>query len=122
MDSMRSWIVVDSRPVVHVLDHRTLETEYSVSHHRIRKRKKDEKMFLIELHYAQLLAIGFERNVFLLSLAKKEVISEIRGLKSSITSLVFSEFCQALFVSTYEMHFKGYEMVEWRELKEKGIF
>ena len=90
MNSMRKWITLDNRPAIYVLNNSNYEPDYFFINPKIRKKKESEKFFLAELNYVQLLCIGFERNLFLVSLKNKEIVSEVHNFRTSITSIAFS--------------------------------
>lgn len=90
IDSMRKWITLDNRPVIYVLDNRNYEPEFTFMSPKIRKKKESEKIHIVEFHYVELVCIGFERNLFLVSLKNKEIISEIHTFRTGITSMAFS--------------------------------
>lgn len=110
MESMGRWVTLDNRPHIHVLSDANYEPAYSFSNPKIRKKKSCENMLLAEMKYVELLCLGFERSVFLVSLKNREIVSELRNFRTAVSSLVFSESYQALFVSTYEDYFKSYEL------------
>jgi hypothetical protein len=70
-------------------------------HHSKLKCEKDETLLLSEASYHKLLIIAFDRSVLMLSVAKKEIVSEIHNFKTNIYTLCFSEAYQLLLVGCY---------------------
>ena len=68
------------------------------------------------------MCVAFERNLFLIELQNKEIVTSITNYKTSIASIAFSEAYQALFVSTYEKSFFSYELKDSKDLFEMGKF
>lgn len=122
MESCGIWWGIDDRPTVYILSGYNFEPEYEFTHFKMVKEKETEKFQTVELRYRKLLCLAFERNVFLLSLEKRELITQLRSFKSSITSIAFSETYQALFVSTFDNSFASYELSQHMDLTEKGVF
>jgi hypothetical protein len=56
---------------------------------------------IVELKYRKLLCVAFERNIFLVSLEKKELATHLKNFSTNITSIAFSETYQALLVSNF---------------------
>jgi hypothetical protein len=54
------------------------------------KENKAEKILTLEMKYQKLLCVGFDKKVFLISLKKREIITEVSSFRTSITSVVFS--------------------------------
>ena len=86
------------------------------------KEKVTEKFYTVELKYRKLLCIAFERSIFVLSLEKRELITQLRSFRTSITSIAFSETYQALFISNFDTTFTSYELSQHQDLTEKGSF
>lgn len=66
--------------------------------------------------------MGFDRTILLLSVERKEIVSELHGFHTNIYTLCFSEAYQVLLVGCFETYICSYELSEFCDLTEKGRF
>lgn len=110
MESEHCWYALDNRPTIYILKSRDFEPKHEISNMRMVKRKETERVLLKELKYRKLICLAFERNLFLVSLGRREIVAHLCGFKTGVTSIAFSECFQVLFVSTFAETFSAYEL------------
>ena len=109
MESSRLWYTLDNRPSIHILSPYNYEPEFTFTHFKMVNETKDT-ITVIELKYRKLLCLAFEKSIFLISLEKRELVTQLKSFNTSITSLAFSETYQALFVSCFSNKFHSFEL------------
>lgn len=117
----RLWLKLDSKPNIYILSGEDFEIADRFQHSKL-KCEKDERFIFSEATYHKLFVIAFDRTVLMLSVSRKEIVSEINNFKTDIYTMCFSEAYQTLLVGCFETYFSSYELSEFCDLTEKGRF
>lgn len=119
LECERKWLKFDAVPNIYSLSAADFDICDTFHHSKLRC-ENDDSLLVSEAAYHKLLILGFDRTILMISVERKEVVSEISSFRTNVYTLCFAEAYQVLLVGCFETHIYSYELSEFCDLTEKG--